>query len=97
MPEIRIRPRAKHDLKAIWRYSFEHWGEAQADLYLRQLDAAIQSLREFPDIGEPSDHIRAGYRKLHVNRHLVFYRRIDQRIEIVRVLHQAMDIGRQLS
>ena len=97
MLEIRIRPRARQDLKGIWRYSFERWGESRADLYLRQLDTAIQSLREFPDIGEPCDHIRAGYRKLHVNRHLVFYRRIDRHVEIVRILHQAMDVGRQLS
>jgi toxin ParE1/3/4 len=96
MPEILIRPRAHSDLKAIWRYSFQQWGERQADLYLKQLDDGIQSLREFPDLGEACDHIRTGYRKLQVNRHLVFYRRSDQRIEVVRVLHQAMDVGRHL-
>lgn len=96
MPDIRIRPRAREDLKAIWRYTCERWGEVQADFYLQQLDAGIRSLLEFPDIGEPCDHIRVGYRKLQVNRHLIFYRRSDERIEIVRVLHQAMDIGRHL-
>ncbi len=96
MPEIRIRPRARQDLKAIWRYTFERWGEAQADLYLQQLGTGIQSLREFPEIGEPCDQIREGYRKLQVNRHLIFYRRSEERVEIVRVLHQAMDLGRHL-
>jgi toxin ParE1/3/4 len=96
MPEIRFRPRAQSDLKAIWRYSFQQWGERQADLYLKQLDDGIQSLRDFPDLGEPCDHIRVGYRKLQVNRHLIFYRRTDQRIEVVRVLHQAMDVGRHI-
>jgi len=96
MLDIRIRPRAEQDLKAIWRYTFERWGEPQADLYLRQLDAAIQSLLEFPDIGEACDYLRAGYRKLHVNRHLVFYHRTDPQIEIVRVLHQTMDVARRL-
>jgi toxin ParE1/3/4 len=71
MPEIRIRPRAQSDLKAIWRYSFQQWGERQADLYLKQLDDGIQSLRDFPEVGEPCDDIRAGYRKLQVSRHPV--------------------------
>lgn len=96
MPDVRIRPRARQDLEAIWRYTSEHWGEPQADLYVKQLDAGIQSLREFPDIGEPCDHVRAGYRKLHVNRHLIFYRRSDRYVEIVRVLHQSMDVRRRL-
>lgn len=94
--EIRIRPRARQDLKAIWTYTLERWGESQADLYLQQLDAGIRSLIDFPDIGESCEHIRAGYRKLQVNRHLIFYRRGERHIEIVRVLHQAMDVARHL-
>jgi len=100
MPEmgiaVRIRPRAQQDLKAIWRHTCQRWGEAQADFYLKQLDAGIRSLIDFPDIGESCDDIRAGYRKVQVNRHLIFYRRSERRIEIVRVLHQAMDVLRHL-
>ena len=100
MPEtgiqIRIRPRARQDLKAIWGYTLERWGEPQADLYLHQLDAGIRSLIDFPAIGESCEHIRAGYRKLQVNRHLILYRSGEQHIEIVRVLHQAMDVARHL-
>ncbi len=43
MPEILIRPRAREDLKAIWRYTLRQWGERQADLYLQQLDHGIRS------------------------------------------------------
>lgn len=96
MPEpgihIRITPRARQDLKAIWTYTLKRWGAPQADLYLRQLDAGIRSLIDFQDLGESCEHIRAGYRKLLVNRHLVFYRRGAMHIEIVRVLHHSMDV-----
>ena len=34
MLEIVKRPRAKEDLKGIWHYTFNEWGEAQADTYL---------------------------------------------------------------
>jgi toxin ParE1/3/4 len=100
MPErgirIRITPRARQDLKAIWTYSLRRWGEPQADLYLRQLDAGIRSLIDFQNIGESCEHIRAGYRKLQVNRHLIFYRRGEKHIEIVRVLHQSMEVVHHL-
>jgi toxin ParE1/3/4 len=96
MHDILIRPRARDDLKAIWRYTFQQWGERQADLYLQQVDDAVRNLAEFPELGVPCDHIRAGYRKLQVNRHLIFYRLPGQRIEIIRVLHQAMDVEAHL-
>lgn len=93
MPEIRIRARARQDQKAIWRCTFERWGVVRADLRLRQRDTGIQRLREFPEIGEPCDQTRAGYRKLHVNRHKSFCRRSEAPMEIVRVLRRAMDLG----
>ncbi len=96
MPEpgiqIRITPRAWQDLKAIWTYTLKRWGEPQADLYVQQLDAGIRSLIDFHDIGESCEHIRAGYRRLKVNRHLIFYRHGEICIEIVRVLHESMDV-----
>ena len=90
--EIRITPRARQDLRAIWTYTFKRWGEPQAELYVRQLDAGIRSLVDFHDIGESCEHIRAGYRRLKINRHLIFYRRGEQCIEIIRVLHESMDV-----
>ena len=93
---IRITPRARQDLKAIWMYTLERWGEPQADLYLRQLDAGIRSLLDFTNLGESCEHVRAGYRRLLVNRHLVFYRYVESHIEVVRVLHQSMDVPHHL-
>ena len=96
MLELLVRPRARRDLKDIWRYTVQQWGEAQADQYLYDLDREIQGLLKFPDLGTPCDPIRAGYRRLQVKRHLVFYRRDGQHLEIVRVLHDAMDVKSHL-
>lgn len=96
MLEILIRPRARKDLAAIWQYTFEQWGETQADLYLRELEIGIQILADHPDFGVLYDHVRAGYRKLHLNRHMVFYRVKHNRIEVVRILHESMDVPRRL-
>jgi toxin ParE1/3/4 len=38
------------------------------------------------------DDIRPGYCKYHVGRHLIFYRQVSDGLEIVRVLHDRMDV-----
>ncbi|MDO3013350.1 type II toxin-antitoxin system RelE/ParE family toxin [Mycobacteroides abscessus subsp. abscessus] len=43
------------------------------------------------------DEVRAGYRKHSVVPHAVYYRLTGHDVEIVRILHQRMDVDRQLS
>jgi toxin ParE1/3/4 len=38
------------------------------------------------------DDIRPGYCKYQVGRHLIFYRQVSDGLEIVRVLHDRMDV-----
>jgi toxin ParE1/3/4 len=73
MLEIVKRPRAKQDLKDIWRYNFEQWGATQADKYLAELDAGIGQIRKNPRLGKPRDDLRASYRSLQVNEHMIYY------------------------
>ena len=91
MFEVLKAPLAADDLKKIWRYTFQKWGEAQADRYLEQLDIGLGRLAENPKLGKSQETIRAGYRSIQVNRHVAYYRILGQRIEIVRVLHERMD------
>ena len=92
MLELVIRPRARRDLKGIWAYTVQQWGMEQADRYLHDIDREILKLLQFPEIGTSYAFIRAGYRVLHVKRHLVFYLPKGQRLEIVRVLYEGMDV-----
>jgi toxin ParE1/3/4 len=50
-----------------------------------------------PTIGRPQDEFSPGLRKYPIGKHYIFYRASGKGIEVVRVLHQAMDITRQLS
>ena len=45
MREFVKRPLAKEDLIGIWSYTFNKWGEAQADKYLSEIDAKIAQLQ----------------------------------------------------
>jgi len=51
MRKIRLHARAESDLIDIWQYSFEEWDDVQADKYLDELNAAIDSLAANPYLG----------------------------------------------
>jgi toxin ParE1/3/4 len=89
--EIKILPLARRELKSIGVFTASKWGADQAKRYLQSLDREIQRLSSHPELGTPCEDIRTGYRYLHIHRHLVFYRTTGDQIEIVRVLHDAMD------
>ncbi len=59
MRSIHIHGLAESDLIDIWRYSFDEWGEVQADKYLDELDSGIKRLAENPEIGMKRDFVRA--------------------------------------
>lgn len=93
-----FRPAAVADLDAIWDYTANRWGTEQADAYLSDLHAVCSALARGERIAQDAAHIRPGYRKLRCGRHLVFHRgQPDGRIEIVRILHERMDVALHLA
>ena len=92
MPSFRLTARAIEDLKSIGRFTEGKWGREQRNRYLTMLDSCFHTISDQPGIGSACDNIRKGYRKYHAGRHLVFYREDDKYIEIIRILHDSMDI-----
>jgi len=89
--------RAKRDLSEIAAY----YGEESLELELRFLAAAEESferLAAIPDMGAKREYSRPDLRVLRLwpipdfPRILIFYRRLDAGIEIVRVLRSSRDI-----
>lgn len=89
----RLTPKADRDLVQIWRHTNENWGKSQADKYLYLLEKGFSMLLRHPKSGRTRDEIRRGYRCLPIENHVVFYRIVDNDIEIVRILHQRMEIN----
>jgi toxin ParE1/3/4 len=89
---FRLTQLAKTDLRSIGLYTQATWGRDQRNHYLAKLDACFHFLAQEPHRGRACDDIRVGYRKYHVGRHLIFYREAQRGIEIIRVLHDRMDI-----
>ncbi len=97
MLKIHKQGLAEKDLINIWLYSFENWGEAQADKYHDQLIEAFSTIALNPSIGTDCNDVRQDYRKYQINRHIIFYRVINDIVHIIRVLGEKMDYNQHLS
>jgi toxin ParE1/3/4 len=93
----RLSPAARADLRAIWPYSLDIWGRAQADRYILSIEKVFASLSSGTERGRPADHFRKGYRMASVGFHYIFYGApyVDG-VEIMRVPHQRMNIRSRL-
>jgi toxin ParE1/3/4 len=58
-----LSPRAQKDIDDIWEYTVEHWNVRQAEIYLRQIQRAIETVAAEPKIARSCDEIRPGYWK----------------------------------
>lgn len=94
----RISVKATEDIEKIWLYTYSNWSLEQADRYINLIFDEIEYLADNPESGKDFSHIRKNYRRSKVKSHLIFYRTIDKNsdIEIIRVLHQTMDIENRL-
>ena len=91
----RLSPLAEADLEEIWLYTFKRWSLEQADSYLASIVDAFEGLASGVKTGK-SVEVRDGYFKYAVGSHVVFYRLTEDSIDIMRILHQRMDVGRHL-
>jgi toxin ParE1/3/4 len=96
MANYRLSPRARHDLETIWQYSFEQWGLEQANRYIDKIIAKFEAIAVGPLLLPACDHIRSGYRRGLVERHMIYFRVDMQTIIIMRVLHSQMDASHHL-
>ncbi|RYU92146.1 type II toxin-antitoxin system RelE/ParE family toxin [Mucilaginibacter terrigena] len=97
--KYKISKEALKDLENIWIYTFENWSVEQADRYYGLLIDEIEYVSENPQSGKDYGHIREGYFRTRVKSHFIFYRANLKAnvIEIIRVLHQQMDIDERLN
>ena len=55
-----LSPAARDDLNEIWDSTCRHWGEDQAEDYIRQIQHVIERAAANPRIGRACDEIRPG-------------------------------------
>jgi toxin ParE1/3/4 len=95
----KISVKAAADIENIWLYTCENWSLEQADRYINLIFDEIEYLAGNPNAGKDLNHIRKNYLSSKVKSHVIFYRLVDKPrgIEVIRILHQRMDIENRLN
>ncbi len=105
---VRLTAAAEADFEEILRWTVDHFGDAQAHTYAETLTAALNDLAAGPTVASAKkrDDILKGIFTLHVarkgrnGRHFIMFRvgraRNRDVIEVLRLLHDAMDLQRYL-
>lgn len=103
--KVRLSIPAERDFADVVTYTTEHFGVRQSRIYEATLRKAFAALVAGPEVrGSVSrEDLGAGLRTLHIarrgqrGRHLLVYREEPkQRIEVLRILHDAMDLGQHV-
>jgi toxin ParE1/3/4 len=92
-----LSEKAKQDIEKIWLYTYENWSLEQADRYYNLILDEIEFIAENFESGKSVDYIKKGYRASIVKSHIIFYKKSRNNIvEIIRILHQKMDIENRI-
>ncbi len=101
---VRLGQQAERDFVEILQWTVKTFGEGQANNYAETIALAIEALEGGPDIlgARAREDIQPGIRTLHVarqgraGRYFVVFRAAGSHIDILRLLHDSMDLPRHL-
>jgi len=81
-------------LEEIWSHIAADNPDA-ADRMLKRISDGFERLSQFPRSGRSRSELAPGLRSYFiVPRHTVFYRVVDERIEVAHIIHHARDLAR---
>ena len=98
MPKYIISEKALEDINNIWIYTAENWSVEQANRYYNLIYDEIEYIVKNFEMARDFGKIRKSYRYSKVKSHLIFFKKDKtNEIEVVRVLHERMDIENRLA
>ena len=86
MYEVRLSQLAKEDLRRIYYYGVEHFGQQQANSYFYAFFTMFDSIAENPFLYQSVDHIRPGYHRCTCGADHIYYRIQGNYIDIMAIL-----------
>lgn len=96
MRSIIVRPEAEVDIEDIADHTIAQWGADQARHYLGDLRRTIERLA-VDGLRRPEEaQLFPGLRRARSGHHFIFYLIDDERVDVIRVLHERRDVMRQL-
>ena len=96
MLDYKLSCKADNDLKNIYKYTCQKYGEKQADKYINALEKKFGKLAKNPLLCRKREEYNPPVRIHRHKKHLVVYIREGKSILIVRVLHEKMELDNHL-
>jgi toxin ParE1/3/4 len=93
--QLRFAESAESDLVEIGNFIARD-NPTTAARFVEEVEEHCQLLAAHPLLGRARDELVPGLRSLPFGRYVIFYRALDDGVEIVRVLHGARDLRRAL-
>jgi toxin ParE1/3/4 len=91
MSRFKISSQAAQDLEDIWSYVAKNNPRA-ADNLFDKLRERFAKLAKFPQMGQGREDLALSLRSFPIGNYLIFYRTLDEGIEIARIIHGSQDI-----
>lgn len=91
MPRILRTPASRSDYE-IWNYLAVR-DLAAADRLVDQFDAILAVIAVAPRMGRKVDELAPRLRSFPVGNYLIFYRSLEDGVQLIRILHGARDIS----
>ncbi|MCZ6803039.1 MAG: type II toxin-antitoxin system RelE/ParE family toxin [Proteobacteria bacterium] len=95
MASYKLSPIAEQDLIDIYVRGIREWGNAKADRYQAQLISTFHMLADNPGIGHTVT-IRPKLQRHEVAPYVVFYKKINYGVRIIRILYKNRAMERHL-
>jgi toxin ParE1/3/4 len=97
--KYRLSRETGNNLRDIEDYTTRRWGKDQREKYLREIFAAFTKLAAHPELGHSRPDVPPPFLAYGIGSHLIVYRHNQpkERIEVLAVLHTAMDIEKRIT
>lgn len=80
----------------MYLHTLQTWGKEQYNQYRLLLRKALDRIADRPTLGKKRDELCSGCLSYPAGRHVIFYRCTETGIEVIRILHDSMDIQRHI-
>jgi|TARA_B110000093_G_scaffold118708_1_gene127137 toxin ParE1/3/4 len=95
--ELDLTDAALSDLRAIRDYTLQEWGEQQEEKYLDEMWVKFEAILKDPQRCRFRKDLFPACQLASQGKHVVLFRVEGEVLQVVRVLHSAMDYRRHLS
>ena len=94
--ELELTDAALSDLRAISNYTLENWGEEQEEKYLNEMWTRFEEILADPKRWRFREDLFPACQLAPKGKHVILFRFEGEILQVVRVLHNAMDFKRHI-